>query len=68
MKIDLKEFEKKYIVWTDYGYEGWRPTGYDSIEDAVRHESYGSETIITTKVNILISELVDKESKEYELS
>ena len=37
-----------YVVWIDYGYEGWRPISYDTIEEAVAHKD--NYTIIITKV------------------
>jgi hypothetical protein len=26
----------RYILWTDYGCEGWRPTRYESLEAAIQ--------------------------------
>ena len=47
MKDELK---KPWIVWVDFGYEGWNPNGYDTIQEAVKHESYGSPKVITRGV------------------
>jgi hypothetical protein len=47
---------KKYIVWTHNGCEGWNPSDYDTLEEAVKHESYGLDKIITTEVKFNIVE------------
>ena len=38
--------DSKYIAWT-YSDYGWHPNGFDSLKEAIAHESYGSEKIIT---------------------
>lgn len=36
------------IVWLNYGaYEGWRPTSYNTIKEALEGERYNSEFVIT---------------------
>jgi hypothetical protein len=47
---------KKYIVWVNYGCEGWSPSFYDTLEEAIKHESYGMDKIITTEVKFEIVE------------
>ncbi len=39
--------KEKYIVWINYGSGGWSPTGFETLDEAVKHETYGSEKIIT---------------------
>jgi hypothetical protein len=39
-----------FTVWIDYGYEGWRPTDYATLQEAVGADKYGSEWIITRPV------------------
>ena len=46
----------KYIVWVNYGCEGWSPSFYDTLEEAIKHESYGMDKIITTEVKFEIVE------------
>ena len=41
-----------FIVWTNYGSEGWSPTYYQKIDDAVKHESYGMEKIFTKEIKL----------------
>lgn len=50
--------DKKYIVWVDYGYEGWAPTYYDTLQECVDHNSYGSRKIIT---KLLFLDITEKE-------
>jgi hypothetical protein len=50
---------KKYIVWVHNGCEGWSLSGdYDTLKEAVEHESYGADKIITTEVKYQIVEEV----------
>ena len=39
-----------YIVWKDYGYDGWKPESYDTLEEAVERKSYGYETGVVTRL------------------
>jgi len=41
--------EYNFIAWVNWGYDGWIPSGYDTIEDAQKHDSEGREKIITKK-------------------
>jgi hypothetical protein len=47
----------KYIVWQFNGCEGWSWTGYNSITEAVCHESYGMEKVITKIVTVGIKDI-----------
>lgn len=47
---------KSYICWVNYGCEGYQPHDYETVEEAVKHESYGSEKIITKLVKYDIKE------------
>jgi len=47
---------KKYIVWTRNGCDGWNWTDYDTLEEAVKHESYWADKIITTEVKYKVVE------------
>lgn len=39
----------KYIVWEDYGYEGWHPYSYLTLEAALEHKPYSS-TLLTSYI------------------
>jgi len=55
MNVPINAF--KYLVWQHNGCEGWSWEGYNTIEEAVKHESYGSKKIITTPVKIKIEDI-----------
>lgn len=40
-----------YIVWENWGYEGWKPNSFDSIEAALSYHRYNTEWILTKIVN-----------------
>lgn len=50
----LKEY--KYILWLDYGVEGWQPTGFDSIKKALEADKYVGSWIITKNFNYIVNE------------
>jgi len=37
-------FNYPYVVWKDYGYEGWDPQGFESLEEAQREMEYASSS------------------------
>ena len=47
MSREPDDLDKPYIVWIDYGYEGWSPTGYSTLKEAIASNKYGSEWVIT---------------------
>lgn len=51
-----KEITGPYILWVDYGYEGWKPQSFNSIEEALKSEKY-SEWIITKRVDFKAIEI-----------
>ena len=55
------EVDGPYIVWVDGGaYEGWRPTSFVSLKEAVLfNETYGSPFVITKIVDVEVSEKQD---------
>jgi hypothetical protein len=52
---DDKDIVGPIILWVDYGYEGWKPTSFQSIEDALKSEYYGN-WIITRRVDWKVTE------------
>ena len=46
----------KYIVWVNYGCEGWSPSFYDTLEEAIKSASYERDRIITTEVKFDVVE------------
>lgn len=56
--MKIKElWPQKYYVWVNHGYEGWSPHGYNTVEEAIAHEGYGSEKVITKIVDYEIKEV-----------
>lgn len=53
----MHTYKDKYLVWTDDGCEGWSLSIYDTLEEAVKHESYGKNIIITKKVRYTVKEI-----------
>ena len=45
-----------YVVWEDFGYEGWRWCGFQTLEEAVEYNGYGSYKTITKTVKYKIEE------------
>lgn len=45
-----------YIVWENYGYEGWKPTSFESITAALIYQRYNSEWILTKPVTYEVKE------------
>jgi len=46
--IEEDELKRKYILWLDYGHEGWSPTGFNSLTDAIEAPKYGQQFVITS--------------------
>ena len=45
-----EEIKGPFILWIDYGYEGWKPVSFETIEAALKSEKYGS-WIITKRID-----------------
>ena len=51
-----------YILWTDYGSEGWSPRSYDTQEDmakAILDYPTGSPVVATKRLDLIFSERKD---------
>ena len=49
-----------YIVWINFGYEGWSPAEFETLKEAVEYgtkNNYGSDFKITKKVEYSIKEV-----------
>jgi len=44
------------ILWIDYGHEGWKPTSYTSVQEALKAPKYGSNYVITRLVAYTVEE------------
>lgn len=45
-----------YIVWEDYGYEGWHPKSYATLKEALMAHRYNSEFLVTKRVDYEVTE------------
>jgi hypothetical protein len=62
----MGEADKKYIVWVNYGYEGWLPTGFETLEQMEKYiiegrDTYGNERIFTRKIEVKVKVDVTEE-------
>ncbi len=45
---ELKKLkESNYILWQDYGYDGWSPTPFDTLQEALESQKITYNWIIT---------------------
>jgi len=52
-----------YIRWLDYGaYEGWKPTSYDTLIEALTDINYGNNFTITKLCKFKIEDMTDAQS------
>lgn len=49
----------KYTCWVKDGYN-WSPNDYETLEEALKHESYGAAKRITKDVNYDVVERTDR--------
>ena len=49
--------EGPYIVWQDYGVEGWKPDSYETLEEAIKAQKYRAHWVITKLVKYKIEEI-----------
>ena len=47
-----------YVVWEDYGYEGWKPKSYATVRDALTDVRYNSFVL----TRIVDFDVVEKET------
>lgn len=47
MSEDLKG---PFIRWLNYGYEGWKPSSFQTLKEAIEAQRYGEEMVITKRV------------------
>jgi hypothetical protein len=48
--VPMEEAKKPYVVWVDYGTDGWKPMGYDSLDEALRSQKHMPDWVITKAV------------------
>lgn len=50
------DVEGPFIVWENYGYEGWQPKSYPTLTEALTTPRYNSEFVITKPIKVDVSE------------
>ena len=55
---NIERAKGPYIVWLNYGYDGWYPDSYNTLKEALEADKYSSEYVITKKCEY---EIVEKE-------
>lgn len=59
----MKEY-KKYILFIDYGSDGWNIWGsYESLDEAVENatkNNFGNDFMIVTKAKYIVKEIYEK--------
>jgi hypothetical protein len=43
-----------YIVWQNYGCEGWQPDSYLTLDEAIRAHRYQSKWVVTKAVEFVV--------------
>ena len=47
-KSNDENIKGPFILWVDYGYEGWKPRSFNTIKEALEAEKYSAWTITKT--------------------
>ena len=45
-----------FIVWENYGYEGWQPKSYQTLKEALTGQKLTSEWTMTKLVHFVVNE------------
>lgn len=56
-KQRMESISGPFIVWEDYGCEGWQPKSYATLLEAVNAHSYQPTTIVTRTVKYEVTEV-----------
>ena len=52
----MKDAEGPFILWINNGYEGWSPTSYPTLKEALMGERYNSEWVVTRLIEFEVVE------------
>ena len=52
----MSDTQGPIILWLDYGYEGWKPTSFATVKDALLADRYGSKFVITRVIEFEVEE------------
>lgn len=62
---NASELNGPIIVWVNYGYDGWAPTSYLTVKDALLGGRHGSEFVITRLVAFDVIEVEGEGNAEH---
>ncbi len=51
-----EDIKGPFIVWENYGYEGWQPKSYNTLKEAVVALRFNSEWIVTRLISYEVTE------------
>ena len=54
--MTLASTEGPYVVWENYGCEGWQPKSYTDLREALTAQRFNSEFVVTKVVDYEITE------------
>jgi len=55
--MDKEKLTGPYILWKDYGVEGWKPESFKSLMEALKSDKYVSNWIITKTFSYEVKEI-----------
>ena len=53
----IEDAKGPYIVWVNNGYEGWQPTSFNTLKEALESHKYTYEYVIAKKCEYEIIEI-----------
>jgi len=51
-----EDIKGPFIVWENYGYEGWQPKSFRTVLEALEKQKFNSEWIITKTISYEVKE------------
>ena len=58
------ELTKPFVLWMNYGYEGWHPKEFDSLDqllEVIRDHHHGEEFVVTKLLDLSVQEKIPSE-------
>jgi len=53
----MEDAKGPFIVWVNNGCEGWQPTSFNSILEALESHKYSIEWVITKRISYEVKEI-----------
>jgi hypothetical protein len=55
----MDETRGPFVVWQNYGCEGWAPTSYETLKEALLAHRYQTEWVVTKLVKFEVTEEIE---------